>query len=304
MEVQGDLALLFRSGLRSDFRDTFNEHVTQYSQYLKVGSMSGPEQEATIIAGLRRLLELGDGEPITYEDIVLGPKVIGVDKEFGLGFTLTRKTVEDDQYGKANQGAKWLAHATQMTYEFRSGALLDDAFAGATFKGIDSKPLCDVAHTAIGDPDATTWANEPTNPIGFSIAGINALLNLQEGTVDHNGDPIITSPDTVIYNPSQITKALQIFGSKLEPFTTDNQDNVIGQTRLAGVRHIVKRFVTNTTHYFLFDSKMNDAHFLLRRKADFKDETDFDTGAAKFKTTTRFLIWFVDPRGWTGSAAT
>ena len=304
MEVQGDLALLFRSGLRSDFRDTFNEHVTQYSQYLKVGSMGGPEQEATIIAGLRRLLELGDGEPITYEDIVLGPKVSGVDKEFGLGFTLTRKTVEDDQYSKANQGAKWLAHATQMTYEFRSGALLDDAFAGATFKGIDSKPLCDVAHTAIGDPNAATWANEPTNPIGFSIAGINALLNLQEGTVDHNGDPIITSPDTVIYNPSQITKALQIFGSKLEPFTTDNQDNVIGQTRLAGVRHIVKRFVTNTTHYFLFDSKMNDAHFLLRRKADFKDETDFDTGAAKFKTTTRFLIWFVDPRGWTGSAAT
>ncbi|KKK84031.1 hypothetical protein LCGC14_2787420, partial [marine sediment metagenome] len=30
---------------------------------------------------------------------------------------------------------------------------------------------------------------------------------------------------------------------------------------------------------------------------------DFDTGAAKFKTTTRFLIWFVDPRGWTGSNA-
>lgn len=303
MEVQGDLALLFRSGLRSDFRDTFNEHVTQYSQYLQVGSMNGPEVEATIIAGLRRLLEIGDGEPVTYEDITLGPKVVGVDKEFGLGFTLTRKTVEDDQYNKANQGAKWLAHATQMTYEFRSGALLDDAFAGATFKGIDSLPLCDLSHTAIGDPAAGTWANEPTNAIGFSIAGINALLNLHEGTVDHNGDPVITNPNTVIYNPSQITKALQIFGSKLEPFTADNQDNVIGQNRLAGVKHIVKRFVTNATTYFLFDSAMNDAHFLLRRKADFKDETDFDTGAAKFKTTTRFLIWFVDPRGWTGSNA-
>ncbi len=87
MEVQGDLALLFRSGLRSDFRDKFNEHETQYSQYLRMGSMDGPEQEATIIAGLRRLLEIGDGEPVTFEDIVLGPKVIGVDKEFGLGFT-------------------------------------------------------------------------------------------------------------------------------------------------------------------------------------------------------------------------
>ena len=303
MHVQGDLNLLFRSGLRSDFRDTFNEHETQYSQYLKVGSMDGPEQEATIIAGLRRLLEIGDGEPVTYEDIVLGPKVIGVDKEFGLGFTLTRKTVEDDKYSKANQGAKWLAHATQMTYEFRSGALLDDAFAGATFKGIDNLPLCDTAHTSIGHPSGTTWANEPTTPVGFSVAGINALLNLHELTVDHNGDPIITHPDTVIYNSGQITKAMQIFGSKLEPFTAENQDNAVGQ-RLSGVRQIVKRFVTSTTTYFLFDSKMNDAHFLLRRKADFKDEQDFDTGAAKFKTTTRFLIWFVDPRGWAGANAT
>ncbi len=303
MEVQGDLALLFRSGLRADFRDTFNEHETQYSQYLRVGSMDGPEQEATIIAGLRRLLEIGDGEPVTFEDIVLGPKVIGVDKEFGLGFTLTRKTVEDDQYNKANQGAKWLAHATQMTYEFRSGALLDDAFAGATFKGIDNLPLCDVSHTSIGHPSGTTWANEPTTPVAFSVAGVNALLNLHQLTVDHNGDPIITHPDTVVYNSGQITKAMQIFGSKLEPFTAENQDNAVGQ-RLSGVKQIVKRFVTSTTTYFLFDSKMNDAHFLLRRKADFKDETDFDTGAAKFKTTTRFLIWFVDPRGWTGANAT
>ena len=65
METQGALNLLFRSGLRRDFRDNFNEHETQYTQYLRVGSMDSPEVEATIIAGLRRLLEIGDGEPVT-----------------------------------------------------------------------------------------------------------------------------------------------------------------------------------------------------------------------------------------------
>ena len=180
---------------------------------------------------------------------------------------------------------------------------MDAAVAVVTFKVIEHWPPCDTAQTSIGDPSGTTWANEPTTPVGFSVAGINALLNLHELTVDHNGDPIITHPDTVIYNSGQITKAMQIFGSKLEPFTAENQDNAVGQ-RLSGVKQIVKRFVTSTTTYFLFDSKMNDAHFLLRRKADFKDEQDFDTGAAKFKTTTRFLIWFVDPRGWAGANAT
>ncbi len=301
MQTQGSLSLLFRGGLREDFRDKFNAHEPQYPGYLRVGSMDGPEIEATIMAGLRRLLEVGDGEPITYEDIVIGPKVVGVDKEFGLGFTLTRKTVEDDKYNKANQGAMWLAHATQMTYEYRSGAFLDDAFTGTTFKGIDSLALCHTAHTILNSPSSATYSNRSATDIGFSVAGIQALLNLQELFVDHNGDPIPTNPDTVIYNPSQISKALQIFepGSR-EPFTTDNELNATSK-RLPGIKHIVKRFVTSTTSYFLFDSQLNDAHFLLRRKADFKSEDDFDTGAMKNKTTTRFLIWFVDPRGWTGS---
>lgn len=262
--------------------------------------MDGPEIEATIITGLRRLLELGDGEPVTYEDPVIGPKVVGVDKEFALGFILTRKTVEDDKYNKAEQASKWLAHATQMTYEYRSGALLDDAFAGATFKGIDNLALCSTAHTVLNDPASATYANRPSTEVGFSVAGIDALHNLHELIVDHNGDPIVSKPDTVIYNPSQIKKARQIFESEKEPFTAGNEINATSR-RLPGIKHIVKRFVTGTTSYFLMDSNLNDAHFLLRRKSDFMSEDDFDTQAAKFRTSTRFLIWFVDPRGWTGA---
>ena len=265
--------------------------------------MDGPEIEATIITGPRRLLQLGDGEPITFEDPVLGPKVVGVDKEFALGFILTRKTVEDDKYNKANQASMWLAHATQMTYEFRSGALLDDAFTGTDFKGIDNLALCHIAHTIINSPSAATYANRPTTEVGFSMAGISALLNLSELIVDHNGDPIPTKPNTVIYNPSQIKKAMQIFEQGKEPFTAGNEINAEAK-RVAGIRHIVKRYVTNNTSYFLMDSALNDAHFLLRRKSDFDSTDDFDTKAAKFSTTTRFLIWFVDPRGWTGANPT
>ena len=300
MITQGDFNLLFRSGLRKDFRDSFALYEPEYTQYLKQSTMNGPEIEATIITGHKRLLERGDGESVVYEDPKLGPKVVGVDKEFALGFAITRRTVEDDKYNKANQASKWLAHAARMTFEYRSAALLDDAFSGSTFLGIDGLRLCHTAHTLINS--ATTVSNQVSPAVSFSVTGVNALMNIRENIKDENGDPIKTMSNAIIYNPNQKSLAIQIFGSDLEPFTADNQDNAI-KKRLGGVKHIVKRYTTSTTSYFLIDTNDNDAHFVVRRPVDFDDTFDFDTEAAKYKTTTRFLVWFVDWRAWAGSNA-
>src|SRR5688572_32725441 len=123
MNTQGALNLLFRPGLRADFRDEWQRHEPEQPFFLKQGSMDKPEISATILTGPSRMYELGDGEAITYEDLIQGPKVMGVDKEFGLGFAVTRKTVQDDQYNKASQAAKWLANAARLTEEYRGASL-------------------------------------------------------------------------------------------------------------------------------------------------------------------------------------
>ncbi len=100
MQVAGNFAPLFRPGLRRDFRDSFQQWEPEYPQYLRTGNTTDPEQRATIMTGLNRLYERGDGEPIIYDDPKLGPIVVGVDKEFAAGFMITRRAVEDDKYGK------------------------------------------------------------------------------------------------------------------------------------------------------------------------------------------------------------
>lgn len=303
MVTQGAFNKLFRAGLRKDFRDEYQRHETAYSQYLNMGTMTGPEIFATTIAGLNRLVERGDGESVTYEDPKMGPKVVGVDKEFALGFIITRRTVEDDLYGKANQASKWLAYACHMTYEYRAAALLDDMFSGSVFKGIDNLAMFSTAHTTLNSSSGTvTWANKPTTPIGFGMTGIRALLDLSQLVKDQNGNPMVTNLDTIVYNPTNMGKAAQIFrGNNLEPFTTDNQDSDV-KIRLPRMKEIVKRYTTDTTSFMMVDSKLNDAHFLIRRAVEFDDTFDFDTDAAKYKATTRFMVWFVDPRGWFGSS--
>jgi hypothetical protein len=303
MLVQGAFNMLFRPGLRKNFLDEYEQYEEEFSVYLKQSTMDTPEQSASIIAGLSRLYERGDGEPITYDTPKMGPKVMGVDKEFALGFMITRKTVEDDQYDKANQSAKWLGHAANMTKEYRSAAMLDDAFTGNTFKGIDSLSLCNTAHTLLNS--SNTVANALATPVGVSVTGVTAMFDLAQQMKDENGDPIKVFPDTLLIGNSagDLQRAMQIFGSDKEPFTAENQDNAI-KKRLSAPKIQISRFKASTKPWFMIDSKWNDAHFVTRRPVEFDDDFDFNTDAALYKVTTRFLIWFVDWRGWLGSNAT
>lgn len=299
MQVQGAFNALFRPGLRADFRDNYEQYPPEYPMYLKTSTMDGPELKAAVIAGLNRLVEIGDGEAVTYDDPKMSPVVMGVDKEFALGFMITRKTVEDDKYGKANQAAKWLGYATRMTEELRSAALLDDAFAGSTFKGFDNLSLCNTAHTLLGSD--STVANALSVPVQLSSTGIIAMQNLAMRMVDENGNPMRMMPNKLIVSnvAGELNMARQIFSSEKEPFTANNTDNAL-KMQFGAPEIVVARYKSSTKSYFMVDDRLNDAHFVTRRAPLFEDDFDFNTATALYKVSTRFLIWFVDWRGWLG----
>lgn len=304
MNTQGSLNMLFRAGMRRNFRDEWQEYEPEYPEYLNVASTDEAEQRATIIAGPSRLYERGDGEPVIYDDIKMGPQVVGVDKEFAGGLMVTRRTVEDDKYNKANQGAKHLAHAGRMTYEYRAASLLDDAFTGTFFRTIDNLPLISTAHTLINSP--LTVANRPAAEISLSVAGITSLLDLAQQVKDENGDPIRMAPDKLIISntAADVNMALAIWNSALEPFSANNTDNVT-RRRIPNPTIVISHYkLPSTRSYFLVDSRYNDAHLLIRRPMEFDDTFDFDTQAAKFQATTRFLVWVVGWQGWWGANPT
>jgi hypothetical protein len=299
MFVSGNFGPLFRPGLRKDFRDSYATFETEFDKFLKVESTDLVEHRASIMTGLNRLFERGEAEPIIYEDPKIGPQVVGVDKEFAAGFMITRRAVEDDLYGKANQAAKWLGQAGKLTQEYRAAALLDDAFTGNFFRGIDNLPLIHTAHTLLNS--GTTVANRPATDVALSVAGVNAIFDLWSGMKNENGDPMPAFPDTLIYGtaPGDMNTALAIWNSTLEPFSADNTDNVI-RRRLPKPRMLQSHYKANPKSYFFVNQALNDAWMMIRRAIEFDDDYDFDQDIAKYKASMRFLVWFVDWRGWSG----
>lgn len=303
MSLRNQHPLLCRPGLRMDFRDSYKTWDPTYTQYLKTGTMTMPEISASIMTGPKRLFEVRDGEQITYQEIVSGPKVMAVDKEYKTGYFVTRTAIEDDQYGKLNQGAKWLAKATNMTKEYTSVALVDNAWATTFFAGIDGLALMSTAHTLINSN--STVANTPSSAVSLTVAGFTQLMDIGRKIKDENGDPMMMNYDTLMISndQGQVNKAYQILESQLQPFTANNQDNPI-RRNFKPKKVIINPYMANLYNWFLIDSANNDCNFLMRAEVEMKDWYDEEIDATKVKARGRWCVWFVDWRPWAGSQAT
>lgn len=298
MITRGAFNHLLRPGLRRDFRDSYQQFPEEYPMFLSTGGQDRAEVEATNIAGLPRMPQRGQAEPIVYMDPVMGDKVVFVDDEYALGFAVPKKLMEDDLYDKANQNAKWLGRSARLTQEYLAASLLDDAFAGSVFTGREGEALCSTSHTLLNA--AGTWSNRLATDAQLGVASLQAGFDLAGTTVDETGDPIPVNPDTLIVNVADEWAAIQLKQSTLEPFTNDNQVNAIAR-RESNLSHVVSHYKVQGSDWFLQDSNLHDAHFLFRVRPEFEDAFDFDTKAAKFTARQRINVYFFDQRGWIGS---
>ncbi len=299
MLVRGAFNHILRPGLRKDFRDAYKSHVEEYSKLLRVGNQDRAEVEATNIAGLPRMPIRGEAENIVYMDPVMGDKITFLDDEYALGFAVSKKLMEDDLYHKATQNAKWLGRSARLAQEYKAAALLDDAFSGSVFTGVQSEALITTSHTLLNSDSSGT--NRLATDVQLSVTGMQVGLELAENTVDETNDPIPVMPDTLIINVADIWMAIQLTQNQDEAFTNDRNVNSI--MRHAGaMKFVVSHYKTQGNDWFLRDSQMSDAWFLFRVKPEFEDTFDFDTKAAKFTGRQRINVYFFDWRGWIGSS--
>lgn len=294
--------ILYRAGLDKNFRDGYQFFEKQYPFYLKVSTVDRPEIEMATLTGPNRLDRIGEREAPRFTAVETGYKAAAVEREFGGGYAVTRKAIDDDLYGVVNKGAKWLGESAYFTYEYQSAALLNDAFAGSTFLAQDGLALCHTAHTLLGSD--TTVANEPTTPVGFSLAGVTALMQLANRMKNQNGDPIqVTLNKAIIPNTQSVIQAAwKIFNQNAEPFTANNDENAI-KGQLGNVQMQINRYMTSESNYFMIDDRLNDAHMKMRKALEVSDDMDWLTRTLRVAAYTRFMIFVYDPRGWYGAAA-
>lgn len=302
MHVRGAFNHLLRPGVRNDFRDSYESFPEEYGMYLTVENLDRAEEERVAISGLGRMIEKTEIGQISYVDAVMSDKYTFVDDEFALGFMISRRLMEDDQYGRANQSARWLGRAARLTQEYLGGALLDDAFDGNIYTGLFGEELIANDHELLNG--SGTWSNLISGNPSLAVTSYQAALELSEAQVDHQGDPMPIQLSRLLIDRTDEMMAIQLTANAQQPGTTDRNVNAaLLKQRISDYKLL--HYTTVDGSWFMQDPSLIDMKFKFRVRPQMGDDQDGGgTLAAKFWARQRIMTYFFDQRGIIGSDGT
>lgn len=300
MIVTGAFNALLRPLTRGAWRDAYSEIPEEYSNFLRVGRQEGAYVEAIQMGGLPRMVKRGEAEPITYVDPAIGDKVEWVDDEYALGVMVSRRALEDDQFGKVRQGARWLGRSARLTQEYLGASFLDDMFAGNIYRGLDGQPLVSDNHTMIGQPGLLS--NRLATGTQLSITGMQAAFDLAASTKDIDGNPLPWTPRVLWAGIRDEWAAIQLAKNEAEPYTSDRNINAIRAR--GGFTYQISHYKNQNGDWAIVDPAILDAWFLFRIRPENDDTYDFDTKAAKYSCRQRINVYFANWHGIVASSAT
>lgn len=287
---------LLAPGLRKVFYDEYKMVEEQYPAIFNILTSTMQNETDSKISGLGSMPQKTEGQGITYDDPLKGNNTVYTHLTYGLGFRVTEEMWEDDLYNKIKKMPAALSRSARARIETTAADVFNNGFTdSAAYLGADSEPLFGDG-TTYTHPllNGDTVYNQLPTPADLSPTSLKDALTYWRAMTDDRGLIITIPPRYLVVPPELEFTAEEILGSTQEPYTAENQINVL-RKRLTLV---VWDYLTDADAWFILSDKSNHAlNFFWRRKLTQKNSDDFDSGDAKFKATMRYSVWYSDFRG-------
>lgn len=305
MLQQQSFGRLLEPGLRKIFMETYKEIPEQYTRVFNVQN-STKAIETDLRMGGFGLWEKKDSAGAIQFQETLDPQALQyIHEEFGSGFTVERKLVDDEQYNQISKMSKALGRAARATIETKAIEILNNAF---TVNGFDGKPLISTTHKRL---DGGTMSNQLVTADGgtadgkLNDANLKAALIQTRKQVDDRGILIQVQPKKLIVPPSLEYTARTLLESANLSADGKGGGNTNDKNVINGkLEVVVMDYLTSPTAWFLLDPTVAELNFFWRKKLEFKHDEDFSTMQAKYRGYMRFSVGYSDYRGIFGSLGT
>lgn len=221
--------------------------------------------------------------------------------EVGLGYSITRKSVDDNQYTKDfNLMNLKLVNSFNQFKEIQAANILNTATTYNASIGGDGVALCSTAHPY----DVGTWANTFTTQLDLNESSLlQACLNIRSGFVDEAGLKIYARPTKLLVPVNLIPVAQRLLKTELRPGTANNDVNAI-ITMPGGINEfIVNDYLTSNYAWFV---PTNIDGLVMMERISFETDMWVDnvTDNILCKGYERYVPTYNDPRCIWGSFPT
>jgi hypothetical protein len=169
---------------------------------------------------------------------------------WALSYILTREARIEDVYGLGGKLARLMAISMRTSKEQILSGIHNFGFTSGVNLS-DGVPLFSTAHPVYKPKTGvTTWSNS-LGAIAPTPEGYNQGKLLLSLLVDDVGMPIERTVSKVVFHPNLEKVWKEITGSKLAPYTNENQKNVLADENLTLVPY---RYYTNTLQWTLMSA--------------------------------------------------
>jgi hypothetical protein len=252
-------------------------------------------EEDAIRSGLTTLTRKGEGQGITYDTQIGGPKQKWVHIVRSLGVRISEEAIEDNLY-ELNGGSEGglrelffdLGEAAEETIETEMARFFNSASATTYHTTRFSKAFAATDHTRL---DNSTYSNYATQS-DLTYTSFWTNLVAAENQYNHRQQVIMKKVKNLWVPPQLERKGLEILKSTDRPDTGDRATNAYA----ASGRSIGLKVWSHMTDpdMFVFHLEGRGVIFFWARKTRFARDKDFQTGDIMVKVDQRWSAEIAD----------
>jgi hypothetical protein len=222
-------------------------------------------------------------------------------KELSLGYIITRKAVEDNQYraefNPSNLGLQDVFATTKEIYAaniFNTGLIFDQTVGG------DQQALFSINHPI----ESGVVANKPATEVDLNESTLLvAMTTIRNNWVDERNIKIAARAELLLVPAALEPVAVRLLRTQLRPGTNDNDVNAILHVG-GGLRdYQVNEFLTSNFAWFVKTDKRGLIYYD-RVPFEMDMYVDFDTDNLKVKGRERYTFSYFDWRSVYGTFPT
>ena len=277
-----------------DSYDMYNKYDKRWDMVAHVKKSKKDREEKAYRSTLGHLVQKLEGQAITYDGVIGGPKQTWVHDEYALGTRCTENAIEDNLYENFTDFFKDLGFSAAMHPDRMVGKLFNNATATTYHTAADGVAVASASHVRL---DGSTYSNLTTAYSDLTYSAFWAVAVLLENQYDHRQKRVSMRLRGLVHPPQLNRQAIEVLKSTDRPDTANRAVSAIAKKYGNTIRDIDWVELTDTDAWHL-QGDNHDLIWFWRVKPEFSKEPDFETGDVRCKCRLRGCCEVGDPRGY------